>query len=249
VGSRTEPRCRPGPRAGNHVTGAVAVILERLGPSISWAPDQVRRVTLGNGMEGNGKRATCHSEFGNCPLYTSFPRRRESIPTRPIPVPEEAAWWVAATSTAMTWVGWDAVLVLRSWSAPYRAAGARTGKRTARHSRARPSSNTSFPRMRETTPTWPITVPEAAARWVAATGAAMTWVGWDAVLVLRSWSAPRRMAGTRTGKRTAHHSRARPSSNTSFPRLREPNPTWPITAPEGAARWVAATGAAMTWVG
>jgi len=35
----------------------------------------------------------------------------------------------------------------------------------------------SFPRMREPTPMCLIPVQEAAARWVAATGAAMTWVG------------------------------------------------------------------------
>jgi len=52
--------------------------------------------------------------------------------------------------------------------------------------------------------------------------------------------------GGRLGTRTARHSRARPSPNTSFPRRREPTPTRAIPLPEEAAWWVAVTGTVMT---
>jgi len=196
-----------------------------------------------NAMSGACRSASLQSPHMSCP------RRRASTRTRPIPVPEEMAWWVAVTGTAMTCVGWGAVLVLRSRSAPYRAAGARHGKRAVRHSGSQPIPNTSFPRRRETTRTRPIPVPEEMARWVAATGAAMTCVGWGAVLVLRSRSALHRAAGARHGKRAVCHSGSQPIPNTSFPCRRETTRTRPIPVPEEMAWWVAVTGTAMTWVG
>jgi len=57
------------------------------------------------------------------------PRHGIPAPTSPIPIPEEADWWVAATGAAMTWVGSGAAPVLRSWSAPHGAIGLSTNPR------------------------------------------------------------------------------------------------------------------------
>jgi len=78
--------------------------LDRDCPSTSWAPDQVRRRTWGGAVVWTGRRGACHVRARALP-DTSFPRRREPTLTRPIPVPEEAGWRVAATGTAITWVG------------------------------------------------------------------------------------------------------------------------------------------------
>lgn len=63
-----------------------------------------RAVHMGAGVAGIGKRVGRHSGTRHYPC-TSCPRRRVSTSTRPIPLPEETAWRVAVTGTAMTWVG------------------------------------------------------------------------------------------------------------------------------------------------
>jgi len=154
---------------------------------------------------------------------TSCPRMREPTPTRPIPVPEAAARWVAATGAAMTWVVWSAVVALRSWSACTKRLDhspnpkCRPGPRAGIHMTGAPD--------RDCPPGMPFDL-------------------------LGAGSGPARHNGGDGGVAwRAHRSlfSARPSSNTSFPRRRERTATRPIPVPEGSG-WRVPTCAGLTWM-